>query len=167
LRSFDRIPLTQQLLDQEQKSGVDVIKADIALDLNLNGIDRLKDDNVTVSHLGNGDSMDCVAHHHAGPSQNHKETKLGDMFSWTDKTNQDAKYNQLNQVLSAYDGAATKSQVSGTVAEQGMMTGQNVYDQTWTGNSADAVKNFVTEELYIHTKVYLASAYLLIIAHDC
>lgn len=162
MRSFDRIPLTQQLVDQEQRSGVDVVKADIALDLSLNGIDRVKDENITVSDLGNGDSMDSVAHHHFGPSQNHKEKKLGDMFSWTDKTNQDAKYKQVSQVLSAYEGAATPSQVSGTVAEQGMMTGKNVYDQTWTGDSADAVKNFVTEETYIHTKVYLGCVYSLI-----
>lgn len=110
--------------------------------------------------------MDSVAHHHFGPSQNHKEKKLGDIFSWTDKTNQDTKYKQVNQVLSAYEGAATPSQVSGTVAEQGMMTGKNVYDQTWTGDSADAVKNFVTEETYIHTKVHLGCVYSLIAAHD-
>lgn len=153
MRSFDRIALTQQLIDQEQKSGVDAVKADIALDLDLHGVDRIKDGNVTVSSLANGDSLDAATHHMVNTSKNHNDRKLGDLFAWNDKTSTDGKYKQVNQVLSDFEGAMTPSGVSDSVAQQAMMTGRNVYDQTWGGDSKEAVQNFVTEELYIHTKV--------------
>ena len=86
-------------------------------------------------------------------SKNHKDRKLGDLFSWNEKTSTDGKYKQVNQVLSNYESAMTPSGVADSVAEHGMMTGKNVYDQTWGGDSKEAVENFVTEELYIHTKV--------------
>jgi hypothetical protein len=154
LRSYDRIAFTQQIIDQEHKSGIDTVKADIALDLNLNGIDRVKGEQVTVSALPNGDALDTVAHQ-ADRSKDHKLGQLGDMFSWNDKTDMNSKYQKLNQTLSNFESAVVPSGVTDTVAENAMMTGQNVYDQKWGGNSQDAVKNFVTEELYIHTKVCL------------
>lgn len=159
MRSFDRIALTQQLIDQEQKSGIDTVKADIALDLDLNGVDRIKDGNVTVSSLANGDSLDAATHHFVDNSKNHRDRKLGDLFSWNEKTSTDGKYKQVNRVLSDYEGAMTPSGVLDSVAEHGMMTGKNVYDQTWGGDPKEAVENFVTEELYIHTKASSLSRY--------
>ena len=80
--------------------------------------------------------------------------------------NTEGKYHEVNQVLSKYEAAMKPSNVSETVAEHGMMTGKNVYDQGWGGNSSDAVKNFVTEELYIHTKVFLYCRISLTLAYD-
>jgi len=153
-------------VDQEQKSGVDAVKADIALDLDLHGVDRIKDGNVTVSSLANGDSLDGATHHSVNTSQNHKDCKLGDLFAWNDKTSTDGKYKQVHQVLSDYEGAVTPSGVSDSIAEQAMLTGKNVYDQTWGGDSKEAVQNFVTEELYIHTKVSHSYHISLIAAND-
>lgn len=154
MRSFDRIALTQEILAQEQASGIDTVKADIALDLDINGIDTIKDDSVTVSHLPVGDSLDFLAHK-SKPAKNSKEDKLGDIFAWNKNANKDAKHQKLNEVLSNFQGAGKTSNVPASVAQQGMMTGQNVSDQTWSGNDQAAVKNFVTEELYIHSKVFL------------
>jgi hypothetical protein len=152
LRSFDRIALTQEIIAQEQASGINTVKADIALDLDVNGVDSIKDDSVTVSRLPIGDQFDFLVHKE-NPEKSSREDRLGDMFSWDQDSNPDDKHARLNQVLSDFQGAVKESQVSATIAEQGMMTGQNVFDQGWSGDGQDAVKNFVTEELYIHSKV--------------
>ena len=153
MRSFDRIALTQEIIDQQRNSGIDAVKADIALDLDLNGVDSIKTDSVTVSAAPTGDNLDAVAHQ-TKAEKNVKEAKLGSLFAWDKKANSRDKHQKLSQVLSNFEGAIKDSQVSESVAEHGMMTGQNVYDQTWQGNDQDAVKNFVTEELYIHSKVF-------------
>jgi hypothetical protein len=164
LRSFDHIALTREIIAQEKASGIDAIKADIALDLDINGIDTIKDDSVTVTHLPTGDSRDFLAH--KPKPKNFKEDKLGDIFAWNKNANKDAKHQKLNEVLSNFQGAGRKSNVPASVAEHGMMTGQSVSDQAWSGDDQSVVNNFVTEELYIHTKVFLHCP-LLIIAHDC
>lgn len=153
MRSFDRIALTKEIIAQEQASGVDTVKADIALDLDLNGVDSIKDDSVTVSHLPVGDSLDFLTHKKK-VAQNSKEDNLGNIFSWNKNANSNDKHAKLNQVLSNYQGAVKESRVSASVAQHGMMTGQNVSEQGWSGDDKDAVKNFVTEELYIHSKVF-------------
>ena len=153
MRSFDRIALTQEIIDQQRNSGIDAVKADIALDLDLNGVDTMKSESVTVSAASTGDSLDAVAHGRKAEKKV-READLGSLFAWDKKTNSTDKHRKLSQVLSNFERATKDSQVSESVAEHGMMTGQNVYDQTWQGNDQDAVKNFVSEELYIHSKVY-------------
>ena len=153
MRSFDRIALTKEIIDQQKNSGVNTVLADIALDLDLNGVDSIKSNSVAVSAAPTGDNLDAVAHQRKAEKKV-KEANLGSLFDWDTKTNPHDKHQKLSQVLSAFDRAVKDPQVSESVAEQGMMTGQNVYDQTWHGNDQDAVKNFVTEELYIHSKVF-------------
>jgi hypothetical protein len=160
LRSFDRIAHTRGIIDQEQKSGVDTVKADIAFDLDLNGIDRIRNGKVTVSSLQNGDPLDSVAHGKAGVAKASKLNQLSDIFSWDDKTDNHEKYLKLNQVLSQFESAISEPKISESVAEHGMMTGQNVFDQKWKGDEKEAVKNYVTEELYIHTKVFLLFVFI-------
>ena len=152
MRSFDRIALTQEIIAQQQNSGVNAVKADIALDLDLSGVNRIKSDSVTVSAAPIGDTFDAVAHQ-TKAQKNVKDHNLGSLFAWDGKTNSNDKHQKLNQVLSDFEGAIQDSRVAESVAQQGMMTGQNVFDQTWQGNDRDAVKNFVSEELYIHSKV--------------
>jgi len=79
---------------------------------------------------------------------------LNDIFAWNKNANMDAKHQKLNEVLSNFQGAGQKSNVPASVAQHGMMTGANVSDQTWSGDDQNVVKNFVTEELYIHSKVF-------------
>ena len=163
LRSFDRIPLTEGIVKQEQMSGIDTVKADIALGLELNGLGSFGKQDVSVSSSPMGDAMDDVhfdatkgAHgvrKLATTTSRSKMNGLSEMFDWTDSTEQEGKIQKLNQVLSSFDNAAQEGKVSGTVSQHGMMTGQNVFDEKWTGDEKEAVKNFVSEELYIHTKV--------------
>jgi oligoribonuclease (3'-5' exoribonuclease) len=153
LRSFDRIALTQEIIDQQRKSGVDAVKADIALDLDLNGVDSIKTDSITVAAAPTGDNLDAVAHQKK-KEKHVKEANLESLFAWGRKDDSRDKHQKLSNVLSGFEGAIKDSKVSESVAEHGMMTGQNVYDQTWQGKDQDAVKNFVSEELYIHSKVF-------------
>lgn len=153
MRSFDRIALTKEIIDQQHNSGINAVIADIALDMDLNGVDSIKSDSVTVSAAPTGDNLDAVAHQRKA-EKHVKETNLESLFNWDRKTNSHDKHQKLSKLLSDFDGAVKDSQVSETVAEHGMMTGQNVFDQKWQGNDQDAVKNFVSEELYIHSKVY-------------
>lgn len=163
MRSFDRIALTKEIVAQEKASGIDTVKADIALDLDLNGVDSIKDNSVTVSHLPNGDSLDLPTHKvKPQKNTNAKEKPLSNIFAWNEKDSSKDKHQKVNQVLSDFQDATKESQVPATLAQHGMMTGQNVYDQKWSGDDQDAVKNFVTEELYIHTKVSLCCPFLTI-----
>ena len=154
MRSFDRIALTQDIIDQQHQSGVNAPVAVIALDLELNGVDFIKDNSFTVSSLPTGDSLDLVAHQPKRDSKAENQN-LGTAFSWDGNATSDAKQQHLSQLLSDFQGAAEANHVSGSIAEHGMMTGQNVFDQAWKGDDQAAVKNFVSEELYIHSKVAL------------
>jgi hypothetical protein len=155
LRSFDRIPFTQQIIDQEQKSGIDITKADIALSLDQFGLDSFGDDGkVTVSTAPEGDALDFVAHHSKGLTTKKSElAKVDDLFSWNERTSDEGKHQKVNQVLSAYEAASVLPKVSPSIAQDAMETGKNVSDRHWTDGEQDAVKNFITEELYIHAKV--------------
>jgi phospholipase D1/2 len=168
LRSFDRIPLTQQVKNQEKKSGIDTVKADIALGLDLNGLESFGNQGVGVASSPTGDPMDAIRHEtDKGKLQQKilrpKNTKkpagqtdgLGEMFNWNESTDSKGRQQKLNQVLSSFEGASTGVKVSETIAQHGMMTGENVFDERWNGDESEAVKNFVSEELYIHTKVPL------------
>jgi hypothetical protein len=166
LRSFDRIPLTQEVKNQEKKSGIDTVKADIALGLDLNGLDSFGHQGVGVAPSPTGDSMDAVQHDTdktkfqqkiLRPKNTRKPTDksdgLAEIFDWNESTDSKGRQEKLNQVLSTFEKASTNVKVSESVAQHGMMTGENVYDESWNGDASDAVKNFVSEELYIHTKV--------------
>lgn len=163
LRSFDRIPLTQGIVKQEKVSGIDTVKADIALGLELNGLGSFGKQDVSVSSSPTGDPMDYItldatkgARGMRKPVATNPRSKmngLSEMFDWNDSTKQEGKKQKLSQVLSSFDNAAQEGKVSETVSQHGMMTGQNVFDEKWDGDEKEAVKNFVSEELYIHTKV--------------
>jgi hypothetical protein len=160
LRSFDRIPFTQDIINQENNSGISTVKADIALTLDLNGLDSFSDGKVSLSSLPNGDPLDNVSHrdnvryHFSGDRRrNTNSSNLGAIFSWTDRTNSEGKSQSLKKVLSDFEKGGKDSKVSESIAEQGLMTGKSVSDQTWKGDDKEAVKNFVSEECYIHTKV--------------
>jgi hypothetical protein len=158
LRSFDRIPLTQQIKDQQTNSGIDAVKADVALGLDLNGLDSFSNEGFAVSSLGTGDSLDDARRQTgkaqagvAAPATN--KTGLGEVFGWDEGTDNKTKHEAVNQTLSAFTDAGTKGTVKSSVAQHGMMTGTNVFDEVWNGDPKEAVKNFVSEEVYIHTKV--------------
>jgi phospholipase D1/2 len=172
LRSFDRIPLTQQVKNQEKKSGIDTVKADIALGLDLNGLESFGNQGVGVASSPTGDSMDAIRHEtDKGKRQQKilrpKNTRkpagqtdgLDEMFDWNESTDSKGRQQKLNEVLSSYEGASTGVKVNETIAQHGMMTGENVFDERWNGDESEAVKNFVSEELYIHTKVPLFLAF--------
>jgi phospholipase D1/2 len=153
LRSYDRIALTQEIVEKEKKSGIDTLKADLALDLDLIGVDKIKNQQVTVSSLAAGDSLDAVAHSDPHPSKSGDIKPFEDLFSWNRTADVQKKNDVLNTVLSRFEQAGSESPVSDSIAEQAMMTGREVWDEKWVGDDKEAVKNFVTEELYIHTKV--------------
>lgn len=160
LRSFGRIPLTQQIINQEQSSGIDTVKADIALALDLNGLESFGKQDVSVSSSPMGDPMDSITYDPAHLKANRKQTTttngLSEMFDWSEKTKPDGKQQKLNEILTKFENAvqpAGAGKVSETVSQHAMMTGTNVFDEGWDGNEQEAVKNFVSEELYIHTKV--------------
>ena len=154
LRSFDRIPLTKQIRQQEAKSGIDTLKADIALDLNLSGLDSIENEHLTVSSVSQGDALDSIAHNKAKPPKNGSIHKFDDIFHWDKSASPKGKQDKLNEVLSQFQDAGTQAAVSNTIAAEAMETGHNVTEHSWKGDEQEAVKNFVTEELYIHTKVY-------------
>jgi hypothetical protein len=163
LRSFDRIPYTQAIKDQQAKSGIDTVKADIAMGMDLNGLDTF-DKGVAVTNLGKGDSLDHVRHKSDSAQSSTtpaapKKSGVSDLFGWDDNTDDKSKQEQLNKTLSAFEGAGSKPTVNPTIAQQGMMTGANVSDEIWSGTDQEAVRNFVTEEVYIHTKVGLFPVY--------
>jgi phospholipase D1/2 len=152
LRSFDRISLTNEILHQQYSSGIDSVKADVALSLELQGMDSFSGNTVSFSKSASGDALDSVTHAEQKPT--HKESKeLGDIFGWDAGTNVHDKDQKLKKLLSDYEKQGTDAKVSESIADQGMMTGTNVSDQAWAGEGEQAVKNFVTEELYIHAKV--------------
>ena len=158
LRSFDRIPLTQQIVNQEHNSGIDTVKADIALSLDLNGLESFGKHDVGVSSLPMGDPMDSLHYGSKTPSKAQRKQAtqtngLSEMFDWNDKTKPAGKQQKLDEVLSNFESAVQEGKVSDTVSQHGMMTGTNVFDERWDGDEKQAVKNFVSEELYIHTKV--------------
>jgi len=161
LRSFDRIPLTQQIINQEHASGIDTVKADIALGLDLNGLDSYGKQDVGVSSCPTGDAMDSITydlpHLQANRKQATTTNGLGEMFDWSDETEPETKQQKVTEVLTKFENAMepppAAGKVSGTVSQHGMMTGTNVFDEAWIGEKQEAVKNFVSEELYIHTKV--------------
>jgi phospholipase D1/2 len=157
LRSFDRIPYTQQLKDQQTKSGIDSVKADVALGLDLNGLDSFGE-GVAVTNLGTGDSLDRVRHKHDNPAPQISppgKAGMGGLFGWDDKSDDKTKQAQLDKTLSAFTAAGSKTTVKPSIAEAGMMTGANVSDEQWSGDDQEAVKNFVSEEVYIHTKLMI------------
>jgi hypothetical protein len=48
------------------------------------------------------------------------------------------------------------SMIPPTIADHGLLGGGGQdMSEIWTGDQQDAIRNFVTEELYIHTKVHL------------
>lgn len=155
LRSFDRIPMTKQIRQQEAKSGIDTLKADIALDLNLSGLDSVDSEHLTVSSVSQGDALDSIAHNKAKPPKNSSVHKFDDMFHWDKATGKKGKQEKVDEVLSQFQDAGTQAAVSNTIAAEAMETGHNVTDHVWKGDEQEAVKNFVAEELYIHTKVHL------------
>lgn len=134
------------------------MKADVALGLDLNGLDSFSNEGIAVSNLGTGDSLDNVRNQTgkadagaAAPAPN--QTGLGEVFGWAEGTDDKTKHDAVNQTLSAFEGAGSKGTVQSSVAQHGMMTGANVSDEAWSGDPKEAVKNFVSEEVYIHTKV--------------
>ena len=153
LRSYDRIALTEDIIDKEKRSGVDTVKADLALDLDLIGVDKIRNERVTVSSLQAGDPLDSVAHFNSHGSKVGDVRKLGDIFSWNDAPDAERKHELLNKVLSRFESAGSESAVPDSIAEQAMMTGRDDLNRDWVGTDNEAVHNFVTEELYIHTKV--------------
>jgi phospholipase D1/2 len=158
LRSFDRIPLTPKIINQEHQSGIDTAKADIALGLDLNGLDSFGKQDVRVSSSPTGDSMDSIASHsqrqrgNQGPTTP-KTNGLSEIFNWSDKTKPEGKQQNVKDVLTNFENAGQEGNVTETISQHGMMTGTNVFDESWDGDQKQAVKNFVSEELYIHTKV--------------
>lgn len=164
MRSFDRIALTQEIIDQVHESGIDATKADIALDLDLNG-DSIQSQSVVISSAANGDALDHVAHQSGKTAKTSMVSKVGDIFAWNSATSTEGKHRKVNQILSSFERSMTESRVSPSIAQHGMMTGSQVSDQYWRGDDQAEVKNFITEELYIHTKVYLIML-LLNIAYD-
>jgi hypothetical protein len=145
------------LKDQQTKSGIDSVKADVALGLDLNGLDSFGE-GVAVTNLGTGDSLDRVRHKHGNPAPQvspASKAGMGGLFGWDDKSDDKTKQAQLDKTLSAFTAAGSKTTVKPTIAEAGMMTGANVSDDQWSGDDQEAVKNFVSEEVYIHTKVTL------------
>ena len=84
---------------------------------------------MTVSAVPTGDTLAAVAHQ-IKAQKNVKDHNLGSLFAWDGNSNSDDKHHKLNQVLSDFEGAIQDSRVSESVAEHGMMTGQNVFDQT-------------------------------------
>jgi phospholipase D1/2 len=169
LRSFDRIPLTDGIVKQEQVSGIDTVKADIALGLELNGLGSFGKQDVSVSSSATGDPMDDITLGASkGPQgvrklattmSKSKTSGLNEMFDWNESTKPEGKIQKLSQVLGSFDNAVQEGKVSETVSQHGMMTGENVFDQKWDGDEKEAVKNFVSEELYIHTKVIVYSGW--------
>jgi hypothetical protein len=167
LRSFDRIALTPQRLQHLQQAGLDVVSADVALDMKING--HVKDEhgsNVQVMQTPHGDLQGQIVH---PPQKSTTGTSLQDMFG----LERNATAADVGKAAdSAFDNLTrtekAPSMIPPTIADHGLLGGGGQdMSEVWTGDQQDAIKNFVSEELYIHTKVHLLLRPGLILAHDC
>ena len=154
MRSFDRIALTPQRLQHLKDAGLDVVSADVALDMKVNG--HIKNENISniqVVQTPNGDLQGNVVH---AQKKTSLATSLQDMFGLQKNASTQDVNNAVESAWNKLTGAGKKpSMESPTIARHGLMTGKPVSSEVWTGDQQDAIKNFVTEELYIHTKVSL------------
>jgi len=85
------------------------------------------------------------------------------MMGWDENSDDKGKQAQLDKTLSAFEGAGSDATVKDSVAAHGMMTGANVSDELWSGNDQEAVRNFVSEEVYIHTKLMIVDDRVVIV----
>lgn len=109
--------------------------------------------NVQVVQTPNGDIQGNLVH---GPNTTSKGTSLQNMFGLGNQASSQDVNNAADSAWDKLTGAGKKpSMVSPTIAKHGLMTGEQVSSEVWDGDQQDAVRNFVTEELYIHTKVHL------------
>jgi len=147
--------LTPQRLQHLQDAGLDVVSADVTLDMKVNGhIKNQHVSNVQVVQTPNGDLQGNVVH---TPEKTSLATSLQEMFNLRKTASAQDVNNAVESAWNKLTGAGKKpSMVSPTIAQHGLMTGKQVSSEVWVGDQQDAIKNFVTEELYIHTKVPLA-----------
>ena len=151
LRAWGEIPLTPEYLAHEREAHDQVIKADIAYALDMMGLDAFDDEKtVRVSTCALGDELDATVHavEHGGGKES-EAVDLATLFSWDEDASDVAKQQRLEQVLMQYPTTDDEN-------EQVQMFDKGGADKTNTDGTSDgsgSVKNFVTEELYIHAKV--------------
>ena len=167
LRSFDRIAITEKLLDRAKISNIGLKEADLALDDQMTGQgDSGRDFAVTPR----GDPMTIVTKRAdedpstAKPLQDEiaggNELDTAHTDSTTHKGAESSKI-----LVEAYSGAAEAEIVPATIAGYAMEASGDVSDRgnphrtrsksDWIASDINPVQNFVSEELYIHSKVYL------------
>jgi hypothetical protein len=154
LRSFDRIALTPQRIQHLQQAGLDIVSADVALDMKVNG--HIKDEhvsNVQVVQTPLGDLQGQIIH---PPKKATKGTSLQDMFGLEKNASAADVEKAVDSAWDKLTGAPkTPSMIPPTIAKHGLLgeSGEDM-SEIWTGDQQNAIRNFVTEELYIHTKVH-------------
>jgi len=174
LRSFDRIAYSQQLKQQEEDSGVDFLQADMALGLNIQKQSNFELTSQTVigySPLGAGDALDRVTHEiheltlhdTSTPKKKQKQFSVDEFFGFgKDGNSMKSTEEKVRGVVDQFVAQAGKEdKVDATVAQHALESSRNVIDAGLIGDEKDVVKNFVSEELYIHTKVHCSLTVLM------
>jgi phospholipase D1/2 len=165
LRSFDRIAMSQQLKRQENETGITFLQADLALGLDIQHNSDLVLSPQTLigySPLPAGDALDLITHNlqklmlHGTlpPELKAKQSSVEDFFGFhkNGKSTADKVHDVVEQFCAE---AAAQDEVDWTVAQHALESKETAIDLEWVGDERDAVKNFVSEELYIHSKVMI------------
>ena len=64
---------------------------------------------------------------------------------------------EAEEIVQRFESAAPPEwrKVAGTVARNGLQSGRTILDESWIGSEASEKDSYVSEELYIHTKLLL------------
>jgi hypothetical protein len=162
LRAWGEIPLTPEYLAHEREAHEQAIKTDIAYALDIMGLDAFDNGkSIRVSKCALGDELDATVHHVGHAGKESEAVELAKLFNWDEDASDMTKQQKLEQVLTQYLTVDDDD-------EQFQMLGKESTDRKESTDAASgSVKNFVTEEVYIHAKVSLFKEYELKEDYDC